>query len=251
MGRVARRYFRQDPPTRKKGPIDLVTPADLEAEQVFRDLVGRRFPEHAVLGEEQGLGGAGGSGERYRWIVDPLDGTTNFAHGLALFAVSIALECDGALEVAVIYDPIAGELFTAERGQGARLNGRRLHVSSRTTLLDSVLCTGFPYSVREPHTRRPQVDVFEAFLARARAVRRLGSAALDLAYVAAGRFDGFWEETLNVWDVAAGTLIVCEAGGRVTRYDDRPLAIEPGQIVASNGVIHRAMLDVIAGVPGA
>jgi len=247
-GRIHRHFFRQNPAIEKKGPIDLVTEADLAAEQQFRDLIAARFPTHAVLGEEQADAPAGAS--RWRWIIDPLDGTTNFAHGLALFCVSIALEIDGRREVAVVFDPMAEELFTAERGCGARLNGRLLRVSGQTRLGDSLLCTGFPYTVRED--RGPQVAVFEAFLGRARAVRRLGSAALDLCYVAAGRFEGFWEQQLHAWDIAAGTLIVEEAGGLVTDYAGAPVDLARGQIIASNRHVHetvRAVIDDALGDP--
>jgi myo-inositol-1(or 4)-monophosphatase len=178
-----------------------------------------------------------------QWIIDPVDGTTNFAHGLALFSVSIALRIDGELQVGVVYDPIAGELFTAERGFGARLNGRPLRVTQATDLVDAVLCTGFPYTVREE--RRRQVDVFAAFLDEARAVRRLGSAALDLAYVAAGRLDGFWEERLQPWDMAAGVLLVEEAGGSVTDMDGGALDLFAGHVVAANRALHDGMLAVI------
>lgn len=242
-GRVHRRYFRQQVKVEKKGPIDLVTAADLEVEREFRALIAARFPTHEVLGEEGDHGGARSGAGSHRWIIDPVDGTTNFAHGLALFCVSIALEIDGAIAVGVVYDPIADELFTAERGHGARLNGQRLRVSEETRLIDALLCTGFPYSIRERRTR--QIDTFTAFLGQARAVRRLGSAALDLCYVAAGRFDGFWEEQLHAWDMAAGALIVAEAGGRVTGYDDEPLDLFGHRIIATNGGVHSVVLDVI------
>lgn len=242
-GRVHETYFRKNPPTQKKGPIDLVTAADLAAERQFRDLIAGRFPAHAVLGEEAGATTLGAAGARCRWIIDPLDGTTNFAHGIALFCVSIALEIDGRVEVGVVYDPIARELFTAERGEGARLNGQPIRVSACQDLMDGLLCTGFPYTIRD--ARGSQVEVFSAFLGHARAVRRLGSAALDLSYVAAGRFDGFWELQLHAWDMAAGVLIIEEAGGRVTNYDGHPADLFGGQIVASNGLLHRRMLDVI------
>ena len=242
-GRIQRRYFRTNLTIGKKGPIDLVTVADLEVEQAFRQLIASRFPSHAVLGEES----AALPDDRqktHRWIIDPVDGTTNFAHGLALFCVSIALEIDGRLEVGVVFDPIAEELFTAEREAGARRNGQRIHVSSSADLIDGMMVTGFPYTVRDqPAT---QVGVFSAFLRRSRAVRRLGSAALDLCYVAAGRFDGFWEVQLNPWDFAAGVLIVTEAGGRVTDYTGAPVKLVSSQVVASNGVLHPAMLDTIA-----
>jgi myo-inositol-1(or 4)-monophosphatase len=243
IGRVHQRYFRRAPTIQKKGPIDLVTEADLEGERLFRALIAERFPDHEVLGEESPSAGRPRSA-RCRWIIDPLDGTTNFAHGLALFCVSIALEVEGRIELGVVFDPSAGELFTAERGMGARLNGRELRVSDTSELIDGLLCTGFPYSIRE--RRASQVDVFSGLLGRARAVRRLGSAALDLCYVAAGRFDGFWEEQLHPWDIAAGALIVDEAGGRVTDYDNGPLDLFRGQIVASNGRLHHELTSVIA-----
>lgn len=242
-GRTHRRYFRQNPSVEKKGPIDLVTAADLAAEKQFRQLITARFPSHVVLGEEGAERGGAVAGARCRWIIDPLDGTTNFAHGLAIFCVSIALEIDGRVELGVVYDPVAEELYTAERGSGARLNGQHVHVSDRSEIVDTLLCTGFPYTIREE--RRQQVEVFASFLGHAQAVRRLGSAALDLCYVAAGRFDGFWEEHLNPWDMAAGVLIVEEAGGRVTRYDDSQIDLFGGQIIASNGRVHEAMLAVI------
>jgi myo-inositol-1(or 4)-monophosphatase len=277
-GRIHRQYFRRQPAIRKKGPIDLVTEADLAAERDFRDRVARAFPGHVVLGEEatptpparprtdsatqpfshsaiqpsshSAIDSTGDRApSRCRWIIDPLDGTTNFAHGLAFFCVSIGLEVDGRIELGVVYDPVAQELFTAERDGGARLNGEPIAVSPCTDIIDGLLCTGFPYSIRE--RRRRQVEVFAAFLGRARAVRRLGSAALDLCYVAAGRLDGFWEEQLHAWDMAAGALIVREAGGRVTSYDDGPLDLfGGGQIVASNGALHGAMLDVIGEARG-
>jgi myo-inositol-1(or 4)-monophosphatase len=245
-GRIHRAFFRQNPQVHKKGPIDLVTAADLAVEREFRALVARVFPSHEVLGEEGQPRSATAAASRCRWIIDPLDGTTNFAHGLAIFCVSIALEIDGQLEIGVVYDPMADELYTAERGGGARLNGQPLRVSANATLEDSLMCTGFPYSVREQPGR--QVEVFRAFLGRARAVRRLGSAALDLCYVAAGRFEVFWEQKLHPWDMAAGALLVTEAGGRVTRYDDTPLDLFGGELVASNGHVHRATLDVISSV---
>jgi len=240
-GRIHRQYFRRSPEIQKKGRIDLVTAADLEAERMFRALVAGRFPDHAVVGEEAAL--AALPVARCRWIIDPVDGTTNFAHGLAIFCVSIALEVDGRLELGVVYDPISEELFVAERGGGARLNGAPLEVTACATLVDALLCTGFPYTVREE--RGKQVAVFAAFLGEAQAVRRLGSAALDLCYVAAGRFDGFWEERLHPWDSAAGALIVQEAGGTVTGLGGEPFDVFAGHIVASNGPIHAPMLHVI------
>jgi myo-inositol-1(or 4)-monophosphatase len=207
----------------------------------FRRLIAETWPDHAVLGEEGPR--ENDSRGRCRWIIDPLDGTTNFAHGLALFCVSIALEVDGQIVLGVVYDPIGDELFTAERGGGARLNGLPIGVSPTAGLGDALLCTGFPYGIREKPGK--QVEVFAGFLQQAQAVRRLGSAALDLCYVAAGRFDGFWEEHLHAWDMAAGCLIVEEAGGRNSRYDDAPVDLFGGQLVASNGRIHAQMRAVI------
>ena len=241
-GRTHKKYFRQDVAVQKKGPIDLVTAADLEVEREFRQLIAGRFPAHVVLGEEQGTS-ADERAASHRWIIDPVDGTTNFAHGIALFCVSIALEIDGRLEVGVVYDPMADELFSAERGQGARLNGSPMRVTDGDQLIDALLCTGFPYSV---HTeRQTRVDVFGALLGQAQGIRRLGSAALDLCYVAAGRFDGFWEDGLQAWDMAAGVLLVEEAGGRVSGYDDEPLDIFRRRLIASNGKLHGAMVQAI------
>jgi myo-inositol-1(or 4)-monophosphatase len=239
-GRTQRRYFRRGLAVEKKGPVDLVTVADREIEADFRRLIAARFPTHSVLGEEAGAPDPAG---RVRWIIDPIDGTTNFAHGLALFSVSIALEVDGEMVLGVVYDPIAEELFTAERGEGARLNGARIGVSTASALGDALLCTGFPYQTVDGRAR--QVELFGAFLRVSRAVRRLGSAALDLCYVAAGRFDGFWEEHLHAWDIAAGALIAREAGARVTNYAGADVDLAAGEIVASNGRIHDAMLQVL------
>jgi myo-inositol-1(or 4)-monophosphatase len=241
-GRIQRRHFRGTLRIDKKGPIDLVTDADLEVEREFRGRIAHRFPGHAVLGEE-GTAPARDEQSAYRWILDPVDGTTNFAHGLALFSVSIALEVDGLVVLGVVFDPVAGELFVAERGGGARLNGRRLRVSACDTLIDALLCTGFPYSVHQD--RREQVDTFAAFLGRARAVRRLGSAALDLCYVAAGRADGFFEEILKPWDMHAGRLMVTEAGGVVSRLDGSRLGLGPDGLVATNGRIQEALLGAL------
>lgn len=234
----------------KKGAIDLVTEIDLRVEREFRALIAERFPGHAVLGEEGIEIGSPfdeltpdlNSG-RYRWIIDPVDGTTNYAHGLALFCVSIALEIDGQTELGVIYDPMADELFTAERGAGARLNGELIHVTSCADIGDALLCTGFPYSVREKPGHL--IAGFAEFMRISQAVRRLGSAALDLCYVAAGRFDGFYEESLKAWDVAAGALIVAEAGGRISGTAGEPFSPHAGHIVASNGHLHAAMLSTL------
>lgn len=227
----------------KKGTIDLVTEVDLECERMCRAAIAERFPGHDVLAEELSSGPGERARSSHRWVFDPLDGTTNYAHGLPIFCASLALEIDGQAEVGAIYDPSRQELFTAERGVGAFLNGERLAVSAAATLLDSLLVTGFPYDVHKQAT--DLVGLFGAFLGRARAVRRLGSAALDLCYVAAGRFDAFWEQHLKPWDVAAGALIVREAGGRVTGMDGTPFDPAAAHLVASNGHVHAAMLEVI------
>jgi myo-inositol-1(or 4)-monophosphatase len=227
----------------KKGAIDLVTEIDVEVERMFRAMIADRFPGHHVLAEE--FGGADAAGARHVWIFDPLDGTTNYAHGFPMFCSSLALEIDGRIDVAAVYDPTRRELFTAERGQGARLNGRPMRVSRADSLIDSLLCTGFPYDVHG--TLDEIVGLFAAFVGRARAVRRLGSAAIDLCYVAAGRLDGFWEQRLQPWDIAAGALLVEEAGGRVSNYDGSPFDPRAGRVVASNGRIHDDMLATIEG----
>ena len=227
---------------RKKGVIDLVTEVDLACERMIRALIAERHPGHDVLAEELG-GPTGVERSRHCWIVDPLDGTTNFAHGLPIFCCTVALEIDGRLEVGAVYDPTRDELFTAQRGKGAYLNGARLQVSHTAALIDSLLVTGFPYAVEDEMAEL--AGLFAAFLGRARAVRRLGSAALDICYVAAGRMDGFWEQGLNAWDIAAGVLLVREAGGTVTGLDGGPFELRTGRIVASNGPIHGQMLDVV------
>jgi myo-inositol-1(or 4)-monophosphatase len=226
----------------KKGAIDLVTEVDVAIEQEFRARIAERFPDHVVLGEE--MGGSADVPEGPCWVFDPIDGTTNFAHGLPIFCSSLALEINGVAQVSAVYDPTRRELFTAERGGGAFLNGQPMHVSTPDTLLDAILVTGFPYDV---HSRVAEiVGLFAEFVGRARAVRRLGSAAIDLSYVAAGRLDGFWERDLNPWDIAGGALLVQEAGGTITNFRGAAFASRGRDVVASNGRIHRAMLDVIA-----
>ena len=240
-GRLQRRHFRTPLDIHKKGAIDLVTEIDIAVEREFRATIAARFPEHTVLGEESGPGEP--SRSRFQWIIDPIDGTTNYVHGLAIFCVSIALEIDGRLMVGVVYDPMADELFTAERGEGARLNGRRIHVTDTAELGDALLCTGFPYTVREKPGHL--IFGFAEFMRQSRAVRRLGSAALDLCYTAAGRFDAFYEESLQAWDIAAGALIVEEAGGRVTGSRGEPFTPHAGHVVASNGHLHPLVLSTL------
>lgn len=228
-----------------KGDIDLVTEADLAAEKFIIDRIRSHYPRHAILAEESGASDDATiiSGEsEWKWIVDPLDGTTNYAHGYPCFCVSIGLERAGKIEIGVIYDPMRDEIFAAERGQGASLNSRRIRVSDVDDLNQAMLCTGFPYNVRE---RANFARDFTNFTMQAQAVRRDGSAALDLAYVACGRFDGFWEDGLNAWDVAAGVLLIEEAGGRVTDYLGNRLDIYTPKVLASNGLVHEAMMSVL------
>lgn len=230
-----------------KGDIDLVTESDLASEKLIIERIRSYYPRHAILAEESGASAGAKSKagqEEWRWIIDPLDGTTNYAHGYPCYCVSIALECAGRIEIAVVYDPTRDEMFAAERGQGATLNDRRIRVSDVEELNSSMLCTGFPYNVRE----RPQfARHFAAFTMRAQAVRRDGSAAIDLSYVACGRFDGFWEDGLHPWDVAAGLLLIEEAGGLVTDFESAPLSIYTPKVLATNGLIHEAMIEVLAG----
>jgi myo-inositol-1(or 4)-monophosphatase len=227
----------------KKGEIDLVTEVDLECERMCRAVLAERFPEHDVLAEELGAGPSTRPRSRWRWVFDPLDGTTNYAHGLPIYCASLGLEIDGHTAVGAVYDASRGELYTAVRGRGARLNDQPLAVSATSTLIDALLVTGFPYDVH--HKTGDLVPLFGEFLGRARAVRRLGSAALDLCYVAAGRFEAFWEQHLKPWDVSAGALIVEEAGGRVTGMDGSAFDPSAAHLVASNGPIHDEMLTVI------
>lgn len=228
------------------GQIDLVTEVDVAVERMFRALVAERFPDHQVLGEElQQDDLLSRTAPGYCWVFDPIDGTTNFAHGLPIFCASLGLELDGETIVAAVYDPTRRELFTAERGQGARLNGEPIRVSQAERILDSLLVTGFPYTVHESATGQELVALFGQFLGRSRAVRRLGSAALDLCYVAAGRFDGFYEATLKPWDSCAGALIVEEAGGRMTDWSGTRFQSRMPSVLATNGLIHDEMLRMV------
>jgi len=226
-----------------KGDIDLVTEADIAAEELIIDRIRSHYPLHGILAEESGEAiQEGSSRSEWKWIIDPLDGTTNYAHGYPCFCVSIGVEHAGALEIGVVYDPMRNEMFAAERGQGATLNERRIRVSNVEELNSAMMCTGFPYDVR---TRPDFARDFTNFTLHAQAVRRDGSAALDLAYVACGRFDGFWEDGLNTWDIAAGALLVSEAGGRITNFENEPLDIYTKKVVASNGRVHNAMLRLL------
>jgi len=227
----------------KSAPIDLVTEVDHACEALIVESLGTQRPGDAVLAEE----GSGDDrpGAAWRWIIDPLDGTTNYAHGYPRFCVSIGVEHEGVREVGVVYDPLLEELYSATRGAGAFLNGRRLRVSQEHDLGRALVATGFAYDVR--HNPDDNLDHFASFVKTARAVRRDGSAALDLCYVAAGRFEGFWELQLHPWDVAAGFLIVEEAGGRVSDRSGGPPPRSGRDTVASNGLIHSAMLALLRG----
>jgi myo-inositol-1(or 4)-monophosphatase len=225
----------------KSNVIDLVTEADRESEAAVIEVLRRAFPTHAILAEESGVSG---DSSEHRWIIDPLDGTTNFAHGYPQFCISIAYERRGRLQSAVVFDAFKREMFVAHRGRGARLNGRPIRVTRTPTLANSLLVTGFPYDRRE--RRRYYLTFWEAFMMRTHGVRRTGSAALDLAWVACGRVDAFWEFGLKPWDVAAGALLVDEAGGRVTNMDGSRLDLAGAQILASNRRVHREMIDTIA-----
>jgi myo-inositol-1(or 4)-monophosphatase len=245
-GAMLMHYFHQHLKIEYKGEADLVTAADRATETLIRERIRQRWPEHDVLGEEQGLSD---QGSEYRWYLDPLDGTTNFAHGYPVFCVSMALERQipaarmsgeqASRIAAVIYDPTREELFSAEPGKGARLNGEPIHVSKTATLKESLLATGFPSQKRH---KNPNIYFYHQLSLHTHGVRRAGSAALDLCNVASGRYDGFWEFNLNPWDTAAGVLILEEAGGKVTRFDGSPFELNSRETVASNGLLHAALI---------
>lgn len=226
-----------------KGDINLVTEADLASEKLIIDRIRSHYPQHSILAEESGEAVIIGGTNKWKWIIDPLDGTTNFAHGYPCFCVTLALENEGQIVIGVTYDPTRNELFSAEKGQGASLNNKPIRVSAAQKLADALIVTGFPYDFKQ---RENFARHLTTFLLQSRGVRRDGSAAIDMAYVACGRFDGFWEEGLNPWDVAAGLLLIEEAGGRVSYYDNSPFSIYAPPICASNGTIHDEMIAVLA-----
>ena len=241
-GRILLSEFDHPAKISYKGEVDLVTQADRRSEDAIVGRLRGYFPKHAIVAEE----GAGQEGDgRHRWIVDPLDGTTNFAHGYPFFAVSIGFEREGELVAGVVYQPITKELFTASRGEGAYLNERRIQVSQIDHLSTSLLATGFPSTKR---ARNPNIHYYWNFTLRSHGVRRDGSAALDLAAVACGRFDGFWEFGLHAWDTAAGVLLVREAGGVVTNFSGQPYHVGDYETLASNGRIHMELRQVAAEV---
>jgi myo-inositol-1(or 4)-monophosphatase len=223
-----------------KGKYDLVTAADRESEALIVKMIREQFPDHDVLAEEADYGKLHSD---YRWIIDPLDGTTNYAHGFPWFAVSIGLEIKGRLELGVVHNPYVGEIYFAERGAGAFLNEKPLRVSRVEILERSLLATGFAYDHKK--CKANNYDFFSRFQREAQACRRPGAASLDLASVAAGRFDGFWEMKLKPWDIAAGILLVEEAGGRVSDFDDKEMTLDSLECLASNGLIHREMKTIL------
>jgi myo-inositol-1(or 4)-monophosphatase len=229
-------YFHRRVKIEYKGDADLVTEADRASEKLILERIRTHWPSHEVIGEEGARIETGGD---YRWYVDPLDGTTNFAHGFPVFCVSLGLAFEGKRKAAVVYDPTRDELFAAERGRGAVLNGERIEVSKTPRLLQSLVGTGFPSHKRH---KNPNIYFYHQLTLRSHGVRRAGSAALDLTSVAAGRLDGFWEFNLNAWDTAAGILIVEEAGGKVTGMDGQAMAITDRDVVATNGLIHSDVL---------
>ncbi len=239
-GALLMQYFHQGFKIEYKGDADLVTAADRASEALIRERIKKSFPSHDVLGEEQGLNDQGSD---YRWYVDPLDGTTNFAHGYPVFCVSMALEhrASQAQRIAgVVYDPTRDEIFTAELGKGATQNGKPISVSKTSQLKESLVATGFPSHKRH---KNPNIFFYHQITLRSHGVRRAGSAALDLCNVACGRFDGFWEFNLNPWDTAAGALIVEEAGGKVSRFDGSPFQLDSKETLASNGTVHNALVQ--------
>ena len=239
-GGIQKEWLKKEKGVELKGEINLVTEVDTICEARIIEIIKKAFPEHNILTEETPM--PEGSSP-YRWIIDPLDGTTNYVHGYPCFCTSIALEQEGKIVIGAIYDPLLDELFTAQQSKGAFLNGERVSVSTTERLTDALICTGFPYDLRESPVNN--VDHFNNFIMEARAVRRDGSAALDLCYVAAGRFDGFWELKLNPWDVAAGKLLVEEAGGVVSDFGGEGLDIYGQETLASNGRIHEEMIGVL------
>lgn len=237
---VLRAHFGKRVAIKKKGAIDLVTEADTRSEERIIQTIRSQFPDHSILAEESG---ANTCAEEHLWLIDPLDGTTNYAHQLPLYAVSIAFSRNGQINVGIVLNPVSGELFTATAGKGAQLNGKPIRVSTIASIEDSLLVTGFPYNVRD---NLPAITArFNNCLGVSQGIRRLGSAALDLCYVACGRFEGYWEQSLKPWDAAAGVLIAQEAGAVVTDFANHPVNIDQPQILATNGHIHDQMIKLL------
>jgi myo-inositol-1(or 4)-monophosphatase len=243
-GRIQRDHCGKGFDIRHKGDIDLVTEVDIKCQERIISLIREKFPDDTIIAEEKANHF---DGKGNRWIVDPLDGTTNYAHGYPFFCTSIAYEVDEEVVAGVVYNPIFRELFYARKGQGAYFNGDPIRVSAVSDLKQALLATGFPYDIAV--NPRNNIDHFTRFLFESQAVRRDGSAALNLAYVAAGRFEGYWELKLNPWDVAAGVLIVREAGGAVTNFKGGAYSIYSDEILATNGLVHERMGLVLRGLP--
>ncbi len=242
-GAVLRKNYGKTQNIHFKGEIDLVTDVDRESERMIMGFIRERYPDHSILSEESEPLKRDSA---WRWIIDPLDGTTNYAHGYPFFSVSIAVEREGEILVGVVYDPLREEMFSALKGEGAYLNGRRIAVSRIDNLRRALLATGFPYDINR--SDETNIDYFEAYARSAQAIRRDGSAALDLCYLACGRFDGFWELKLKPWDTAAGYLIVEEAGGKVTGLSGEPYSVYDGNVLGSNGLLHEQMIQVAGSV---
>lgn len=239
-GRFLKRNYDQKTKIEYKGDIDLVTQKDRESQELIHKIIKDSFPEHSILGEEDL---AVEKDKERLWLIDPIDGTTNFAHSLPIFCVSIAFLEKGVPLIGVVYIPLLDELFHAVRGNGAFLNNKQIHVSKKTELGKSLLATGFPYDRRESKVNN--VDHFNNFIVRALCIRRMGSAAIDLCYTAAGRYDAFWELKLYPWDTAAGMLMVEEAGGKVTDFSGNPFDPFKKECLASNSLIHNQMLEIL------
>ncbi len=238
-GDIMREFTAKGFEVRHKGAIDLVTEADVACEKAIVAIIRESFPDHAIVGEEGGQSGD----SPFKWVVDPIDGTTNFAHGFPVYCASVGFEAEGELAVGAVYDPTRDELFAATVGEGAMLNGAPMKVSEVGELEQALLATGFPYAIRT--TDVTNIPQFERFAMKAQAIRRPGAAALDLCYVACGRLDGFWEYHLHPWDMAAGALFVQEAGGRISNIDGAPHNLWGREIVASNGGLHEEMVGVL------
>jgi len=237
---ILRTYFGNISEVNKKGAIDLVTEADIKSEKEIVATIQTAFPDHSILAEESGLN-LGDT--KYKWLIDPLDGTTNFAHQVPIFCISIAFAIAGEICTGIVLDPVNAELFSATREKGALRNGKPINVSSTSIVSESLLVTGFPYNLREIFD--PIIHRYARCLRAAQGIRRLGSAALDLCYVACGRFDGFWEQNLKPWDTAAGSIIASEAGANVTDFSNRPFNVDAKEILATNGCIHEEMLNLL------
>lgn len=241
-GRIQKERFGENFKIEHKGEINLVTEVDYQCERAIIDIIKRDYPEHEILTEEAGSVKTAPN-SRYKWIIDPLDGTTNYAHSYPCFCASVGLEIDGDIVIGAVYNPMLDELFTSVKGNGAYLNGNKIKVSKIGDINTSLLATGFPYDIRD--SKENNLNHFYNFAVRAQAIRRPGSAVLDLCYLAAGRFDGFWELKLYPWDMAASSLIVQESGGMITDFRGGNFSLYKGEMLASNGLIHKDMINIL------